>query len=151
MYLGAMDGLLVRNVVLEDFDSIYRFVCELEDQIFDKQEMRACFDACIEAANHIYLLAEQDSQPIGYISCHGQILMHHCGWVYEIQELYVSPGYRGKGVGAKLVAGVESILKDKDCKSLEVTSNIRRAEAHRFYEGTGYKRTSYKFVKDKLS
>lgn len=95
----------IRAARLSDFDSIYRFVCGLEEQEFDKETLRPMFEACLENDNHIYLIAEVDGAPLGYISCHGQVLLHHCGWVYEIQELYVKPEHRSKGVGAALVAG----------------------------------------------
>ncbi|MBX2905077.1 MAG: GNAT family N-acetyltransferase [Taibaiella sp.] len=138
----------IRKVALADFDTIHRFVCGLEEEEFDKATLLPLFESCIEADNHIYLIAEIGGKAVGYISCHGQILLHHCGWVYEIQELFVLTEYRSQKIGASLVMAVENALNGKNCVSLEVASNRRREKAHAFYEALGYSRTSYKFTKD---
>ena len=143
-----MVEMKIRSVQLTDFDSIYRFVCGLEEQEFDKEALRPMFQACLENDNHIYLIAEMDGVAVGYISCHGQILLHHCGWVYEIQELYVLPAHRSNGVGAAMVAAVENELLSRECVLLEVVSNMRRTRAHTFYEAIGFIKTSYRFAKE---
>ena len=143
-----MADVTIRDVLLSDFDTIYRFVCGLEETEFDKEALRAVFQACFAADNHIYLIAARNGVPVGYISCHGQLLLHHCGWVYEIQELYVLPEHRGQKIGAALVKAIEEELQGKNCVSLEVASNRRREKAHAFYECLGYSRTSFKFIKD---
>ena len=142
-----MAEVTIRSARLSDFDSVYTFVCELEEQQFDKETLRPLFANCLEKENHIYLIAETDGVPVGHISCHGQILLHHCGWVYEIEELYVMPEHRNKKIGAALLSAVENALQGKTCVSLEVASNMRRKNAHAFYEANGFDKTSYKFVK----
>jgi len=140
-----MNDLVIRPATPDDFDAIYTFVCGLEEQVFDKAELRQCYEVCLAAENSYYLIATLGNRPIGYISCHGQILMHHCGWVYEIQELYVLPEHRSLGVGKILTQAIEKILAEKDYKLLEVASNMRRTDAHRFYETNGFEKTSFKF------
>lgn len=45
------------------------------------------------------------------------------------------------------MAAVERHLGDAGCGLIEITSNLRRSDAHRFYEGLGYERSSYRFGK----
>jgi len=54
---------------------------------------------------------------------------------------------RGEGLGARLVAAAEEMLKARGCGLVEVTSNRKRLRAHAFYERLGYERTSYRFAK----
>ena len=98
-----MDNVLIRPATITDFDAIYDFVCGLEDEQFDKSEMRQCYVTSLYPPHRHYLVATVDDRAIGFISCHGQILLHHCGLVYEIQEMYVIPEYRSKGVGKLLL------------------------------------------------
>ena len=61
--------------------------------------------------------------------------------------LVVSEAVRGRGVGRALVAAVETKCAGLGCVLVEVTSNIRRDKAHRFYEGLGYEQTSFRFAR----
>ena len=142
-----MNHILTRPATIKDFDHIYDFVCGLENERFDKALLRQCYDACLHTANTHYLLAVKDNTPIGYISCHGQILLHHCGLVYEIQEMYVAPEYRSKGVGKILLDALLEKIANDNYVLLEVASNMKRVDAHRFYEANGFVKTTYKFKK----
>jgi GNAT superfamily N-acetyltransferase len=61
--------------------------------------------------------------------------------------MVVTEARRGQGIGKALVRAVEAKCAALDCVLVEVTSNVRREQAHRFYEGLGYERTSVRFAK----
>ncbi len=140
-----MDNILTRQATITDFDAIYDFVCDLENEHFDKALLRQCYDACLDTYNTHYLVATVNDKAIGYISCHGQLLLHHCGLVYEIQEMYVLPEYRSRGVGAILLDALLERINKENYGLLEVASNMKRTDAHRFYEANGFVKTTYKF------
>jgi GNAT superfamily N-acetyltransferase len=73
--------------------------------------------------------------------------VHRDAPVGRISVMVVAEAWRGRGVGAQLVAEAEKRLTALDCRIVEVTSNQRRQRAHRFYEGLGYERTSFRFMK----
>jgi len=137
----------IREANLSDVDSIYDFVCALENEVFDKAAFKSLYEANLGKAHHHYLLATVDDKPIGYISCHGQILLHHCGLVYEIQEMYVLPEYRSRGVGKVLLDALLTQISNDNYVLLEVCSSFNRGDAHRFYEANGFAKTTYKFKK----
>src|SRR4051812_16393111 len=99
-------NIRVRHAGANDVEEVYRFVCDLEETIFDPQAFHQYFLYNIEDPKNIYLVAVDEEEVIGYLSCHGQLLLHHMNWVYEIQELFVDKPYRGNGVGKMLVRAI---------------------------------------------
>ena len=137
----------VRSAALADFESIYGFVNALEEIVFERDTLYHIFQKNIASDLNIYLVAyDQSNRPVGYISCHGQYLLHHAGLVGEIQELFVQPDKRGEGIGRLLVDAVKQRARDMGMLQLEVTANIKRVDTHRFYEQQGFDHTHKKFV-----
>lgn len=93
------------------------------------------------------LLAEQDGEMVGCVTWHVTPVLHRPGPVGRITLLVVAGPFRGKGTGRALVEAVEARLRQRGCVLSEVTSNLKRGEAHRFYERLGFERTSYRFGK----
>jgi PhnO protein len=142
-----MGNLLIRQATINDFEAIYKFVCGLENTVFDKEVIRKCYDTCLAGENNHYFIAEADGKAIGYVSCHGQVLMHHAGLVYEIEEFFVEEAYRSKGVGKEMLRVLEQKINTADYELLEVASNMRREAAHHFYTDNGFDKNTYKFMK----
>ena len=76
------------------------------------------------------------------------------GRYYEKDGLYsrlvvlaVSPEERGQGIGHRLLNAVERWSATNGVHEVFVNSGSHRAEAHRFYEESGYSRTGFRFVK----
>ena len=134
---------------MQDAQRICSFLSDLEESDFDYSVFSDLFEENIGNTNNIYLVAVDEGQVIGFISCHGQILLHHLGKVFEIQELYVEETYRNNGVGRLLIEALEKSLMLENYKSLEVTSNGRRMDAHRFYLNNGFEQSHLKFIKAK--
>ncbi len=138
----------IRPAASADVQSIYTFICDLEEQTFDFELFSQYFLQNISAKNNIYLVAIENDKTIGYISCHGQLLLHHLGMVYEIQEMFVDPDHRGKGIGHQLINTLETHLRDRECCSLEVTTNAKRTATQAFYTACGFNKTHLKFTKE---
>ena len=83
---------------------------------------------------------------IGFITCLGQRLLHHEGWVYEIEELIVTEAQRGKKIGQALIDALRVRIEPRGIKSIEVCSNKRRKKAHAFYQAVGFANSHEKFT-----
>ena len=137
----------VRPANKTDFNAIYLFVNELENAVFEIDAQKRAFELNIKNKDFIYLIAELNNEPIGYISCHAQYLLHHSGQkIAEIQEMYVNPKNRKMGVGKKLIEELKRIAKQKGIAQLEVTSNKNRVDTHRFYKREQFINTHEKFT-----
>lgn len=139
--------LLIRKASLNDFKSVYGFVNDLEETEFNIESMKIAFEQNINNTDSIYLIAEVDNKPVGYLSCHSQFLLHHGGQrIAEIQEMYVNPENRKMGIGKKLIDELKRTAQQKGIDQLEVTSNNRRTKTHRFYEREKFVQSHKKFT-----
>ena len=139
--------MTVRFATEADVIAIYGFINLLEDTVFDFDTFKQYYLQNLKEPHYVYLVAEENSTVIGFISCHGQLLLHHLDMVFEIQELFVDETSRSKKVGALLLEHLETILKNQGYAFLEVTSNKQRTDAHRFYTGNGFDESHFRFTK----
>ncbi|MBO0931360.1 GNAT family N-acetyltransferase [Fibrella aquatilis] len=138
--------MTTRSASLADLPFVYQCLCDLEEMVLDKVAFGAVFERNLANPTVHYVLAEADNQLVGFASCHVQALLHHAGLVGEIQEMYVLPDWRSQGVGQQLVEHFMDLARRENWVHLEVTSNRRRTQTHRFYERIGFVQPSLKFV-----
>jgi PhnO protein len=129
-----------------DAEVIYKFICELENQTFDIASFLEIYNKNISNPENAYYIAFSDNSPAGFISFHTQYLLHHCGKVGEIQEFFVDPLYRNRGIGKLLLQEVLLYSKIKEIKFIEVTSNKLREENVIVYKNLGFQLTHNKFT-----
>ena len=60
-------------------------------------------------------------------------------WRATIESVRVRADLRGKGVGAQLMQHAIELAKAHGCRLVQLTSDVRREEAHRFYGRLGFK------------
>ena len=65
----------------------------------------------------------------------------------RLESVQVREDRRSAGIGAAMVAFAEKEARAKGAASLELTSNKRRVDVHRFYERLGYTRSHEGFKK----
>jgi PhnO protein len=139
---------IIRRAEKKDLKTIYSFICDLEKNKFDLQVFEKIFYENLITDKNIYLVAENESGIIlGYISCHGQMLLHHCDCVFEIQEFYVENNFRKLGVGSALIKALEKEIANLHHSLIEVTANKSRLATHKFYLAKGFQETHKKFSK----
>lgn len=142
-----MIDIKVRKATLSDVDQVFKLVNELENNSLNAAAFRSTYHENLSNSFIYYIVAENDSKIIGFASLHIQNLLHHTGKVAEIQELFVDPSFRGGGIGYKLFGYAKEIARDADCVLLEVSSNIKREQAHKFYEEKAkLTKSHYKFT-----
>ena len=130
-----------------DATAVKALLEELEGRAFDQEIFTRIYAEYLTAPlTLLYVAVGSETEIVGFISCKGQSLLHHEGLVFEIQELIVTAAHQGRGVGRKLIDVLKSELTRLEAKSLEVTSNKRRKEAHAFYQSVGFLNSHEKFT-----
>ncbi|MFH6966290.1 GNAT family N-acetyltransferase [Flavobacterium sp. FlaQc-28] len=136
----------IRKVEKQDLGFVYKAICELENEVLDFEVFERIFNENISNPKNLYLIAENESEGLGFISFHTQNLLHHCGLVGEIQEFFIHQKYRGKGVGRLLINEIKNFAEQHNLKSIEVTTNKRRVENVAIYENLGFNLSHNKFT-----
>ena len=101
------------------------------------------------AGNHDYatLVAEVDGKVVGMLGLQRGWAYEHDRPVVRILALVVSERMRGRGVGARLVGDAEAWADERGAGAVHLTTSLHRDEAHRFYEGLGFERTGWRYVR----
>lgn len=109
------------------------------------------FNELNDSQDHILLIAESSSSPsiilgTAYLKKHKSLFVESS---LEVGGLVVDKAYRSLGIGRLLMAQAEEIAREWNVKSIRLTSNIKRTEAHQFYRKLGYDqpKTSHLFIK----
>jgi len=91
--------------------------------------------------------ASSTGRLLGVATLHATPVLHRAGPVGRVTALVVDASVRGRGIGRALMERAEQWAAEQGCVLIEVTSNQRRVDAHKFYEGLGYERTSFRFAR----
>ena len=67
------------------------------------------------------------------------------GRYLEIEDLVTSAAERSKGHGGLMFDWLVKFAAEAGCRQVRLVSNVRRIDAHRFYERKGMKREAYYF------
>lgn len=83
-------------------------------------------------------VAEEREQLLGYLIAVRVLSVEHQGIMAEIDELFVLPEERSRGVGARLLAAAEAALAKQGCVRLQLQLGMANETARAFYERRGY-------------
>lgn len=140
-------SLEIRPAKAGDSRAVFELICDLESSRFDYSRFEKLYMENLSNYGVFYLVSVEEGEVTGFLSCHGQTLLHHMGKVYEIQELVVKESRRNGKIGEILVKAAEERIRQGGRSFIEVATNIKREAAHRFYDKCGYQRTHFKFTK----
>jgi GNAT superfamily N-acetyltransferase len=99
-------------------------------------------------------IAEAEGKTIGVATISMEFGIEY-GWSAEMGDLYVLPGWRGRGVSARIVAAIEAFLRERGAAGYQVTVTDYAERHHgltEFYRKLGFagegRKLLYKSLKD---
>lgn len=142
--------LKIRPAKNHDARRVYEFLCEKEAFLFDFRDFEINYRICISNGDNIYLVAvDEKNDAIGFISCHGGIVLHEGGYVYEIKELFIEKKYRKAGIGRTLLKQLQETLSARLYQSLEISVVNIRSDLIQFYKNNGFELNYVKLMRTK--
>ena len=143
--MSSPPAIAIRDCEFADAPRLTSLIIELGHPI-EQADVRRNLES-LSTGGMLPLVATAGDDVVGMCGLSAMVTVHRDAPVGRISVLIVTRAYRGSGIGAMLVAEAEKRLLERGCRIVEVTSNMRRERAHRFYEQLGYERTSFRFMK----
>lgn len=106
------------------------------------------FKKVINNPNNFVFIAENKGKQVGFVTFSVRDVIRYPKQIAELDELFVLPDYREKGVGKQLMQKIEDKAKELNCYRLFIESRYDFKTAHKFYESLGYTNYGYHFIKN---
>ena len=93
--------------------------------------------AILKSKDHAAFVAEYENKIVGWVGAAQAIMievMPYC----EINGLVINEHHRGMGIGKLLIERVKHWAKEKGNDKIGLRCNVKRTEAHLFYEHLGF-------------
>lgn len=111
----------------------------------DTAYMRA-FEAIDSDPNHILAVGEKGGRIVATLLLSFLPgLSRHGAWRAQIEAMRVSSDCRGQGLGKDMLDWAVAEAKARGCALVQLTSDRKRPDAHRFYERAGFEPTHFGF------
>ncbi len=136
----------IRAASRDDLSAIVRLLAEdelgaLREDVAEPlpDSYAKAFDAVEADANNALIVAVSGDEIVGTLQLTFLPNLSHKGaWRAQIEGVRVSRSFRGVGVGKVLVEWAADRARERGCRLVQLTTDKRRHDAIRFYEGLGF-------------
>jgi len=143
------NGATIRRAGREDLEAIVALYADDEasarpgdvGSVADEGYARALEALATDPDNGVYV-AELDGDVIGtfQLTFIRQLSYRGC-LVAQVESVHVHSRARAQGVGTAMLEWAIGEARRRGCLRIQLTSNVRRERAHRFYERLGFSAT----------
>jgi len=145
-----MPDVEVRDATDADLPGILHVLAESGidgGKSFDIAEAREHLRRIRQWPNFRLLAAEIEGEVVGTYSL---VIMDKLGKrgtpAGVVEDVAVLPGRQGQGIGRALMDHAIAECRKAGCYKLALSSNVKRGDAHRFYESLGFERHGYSYA-----
>jgi GNAT superfamily N-acetyltransferase len=108
--------------------------------------MHADYTAALAAItsdpNEEMIVVEDDGEPVGCFQLsYLPGLMRRGMWRGQIEVVHVAAKHRNRGLGSQMMRWALERCRERGCGMVQLTSNKKRLDAHRFYERLGFQKS----------
>lgn len=145
-----MGSLIIRESKEKDLPGILRLYAGIEadpESILDLESAREKFRKIKKYPSYAVYVAEKDENIIGTFELLIMDNLAHCGKPSGIvEDVVVEEKHRNSGVGREMMRYAMEVCRKHGCYKLMLSSNEKRAGAHRFYEKLGFTRHGFSYA-----
>ena len=127
----------IRQMKADDAEAVNLLSQQLGYSLSIQQTLQN-INAVLKSIDHTAFVAVAENEIVGWVGAARSVMievMPHC----EINGLVIDENCRGKGIGKLLIENVKHWAKEKGNDKLSLHCNVKRIDAHLFYEHLGFK------------
>ncbi len=138
---------VIRSARTDDVPALARLVEEYWSfegiSGFDLDRVQRMLSDALASGHAVCWLAECGGEVGGYLLAALLFSLEHGGPMAEVDEFFVAPAFRKKGIGAALLQRAESALESRGVHRLQLQLGSSNANAREFYTTRGYGRSTF--------
>ncbi|MBN2025166.1 MAG: GNAT family N-acetyltransferase [Actinobacteria bacterium] len=148
-----MDGI-IREARLEDFEDVFALVLELRHHFgdghkpIDSEVVRATYRRFLDHSDQYIYVAEVEGKIAGMLNVSVVESLYENRPSAYIDLLIVNSGYRGRGLGKRLMGEAFARAVERDCCEIGVDTTNDNEGAIRFYRAYGFGLSNIMFEKE---
>ena len=139
-------AVIVREATVDDAAALAPLLGELGYPV-DPAALSVRMRRMLRRDDQKILIAGNTDAALGLLALHIFPVLAYDRDLAMIMALVVTERARGLGVGRQLVVQAAAIGKSLGASRLMVTTHVRRADAHAFYERLGFEFTGRRYVR----
>jgi ribosomal protein S18 acetylase RimI-like enzyme len=137
---------IIRQAVCADFNQVY----PLLEQLWPNKELNSnalyqVFARGADADTDVLLCAEINDTVIGFCAYAVVNNLWQEGQISYVYAMVVDEGFRGQGIGSRLIDEVIEGSRQRGLKRVELDSSFHREKAHAFYMKLGFEKRAFLF------
>lgn len=148
-----MYNINIKEAISENINDILKLLTQLgdgspsqSDNAVETVEVEKVLNKMRKYPFYKIYLAHLDEKVIGIFSL---LIVDNIGRTCKpigiVDNVVVNVEFRRKGIGRNMMEYAKKICSENDCYKIILSSNLKRIEAHEFYEALGYKKHGYSF------
>src|SRR5450432_2190166 len=137
----------IRDASEHDLPAVLRILAESGidgGESFTLEEAREHFERIRQRPGFRLLVAAVEGETVG---TYALLIMDKLGKrgtpAGVVEDVAVLPGKQGQGIGRAMMEHAIAECRKAGCYKLALSSNVKRGDAHRFYESLGFERHGY--------
>jgi len=148
--MNENNPLTIREATSEDLPAVLRLYNQVdgdEDMSIDVQAAEAIFAKIASYPDYKVYVAELKNEIIGTFTLLIMDNMTHGGSTSGvIESVVVTKALQGQGIGKQMMEYAIERCQEKNCYKATLSSNMKRVDAHKFYERIGFKSHGRSFL-----
>ena len=128
--------IIIREMAADDAKAVNTLSNQLGYPLSIEQTLQNIYSV-LESKDHTAFVAEYENKIVGWIGASQAIMievMPHC----ELNGLVINQDHRGMGIGKLLIDKVKQWAREKNNSKIGLRCNVKRTEAHLFYQHLGF-------------
>lgn len=142
-------SLTVRLATSSDKESVLKLLDQFSilfhSQDIPSQVGTQMYDEVMSRNDTMIFVAEEDNELCGIATFYVLPNIRHGYYRGHIEDIFVLPDKRKKGVGSKLLTAIKNYCQNNNITIIKVDSANELEDAHSFYEKNGGKQTEKMF------